>query len=446
VAALALAALVLALAALPAARAQSQATETPDASGAGGPSATSQPPANQPPANPPPGGPPSTNQAPATEAGPGGTLTVWTTYQGAALTWLEEQTRAYGGAFDRHVEVTAMKLGDIKQKAALNAKKGTAADLFVGIPHDQFSALADDGVLADMSDFATQTYLDGLSPQAARAFRYLGTLYGLPLSVEGPALIVNTNLVSDLPTSYPALKKLAASLTGGGRYGFAFDAANFYYAYAWIRTFGGYVFGANAQGGPDTNDIGLASPGSVAGARELKALRFQDGLLPPEVDYGAIQKLFLAGKVAMTYDGPWLIPAIVKAHIPVTVVPMPPLADGTPWRGLMNVDGVLLNRFSGDKVGAANLAKWLTQPTAQADLATRTGRIPASRQALARVKGDAVLTGFGDALADSVAIPNVPAMGAVWGPMDAALGTILGSPDSDVAGALQHAVSAVSGP
>jgi len=396
---------------------------------------------------------PATDQAPA-EQPAGDTapapasprLTVWTPYQGAALAWLKDEAAAYGRSFGKQVEVTSLKLGEIKQRTMQGADKGLAADLFVGVPHDQFSALADAGLLADMGNYATGRYLADLNAQAARAFRYDGTLYGLPLSAQGPALIVNTDLVQTPPGSYAELKTEAASLTGGGRYGFGVDAANFYYAFGWLRTFGGYVFGTGAGGGIDTADIGLASEGAVAGLRELKALRYQDGLLPDDGGYDSVRQRFLAGKLAMLYDGPWAIPAIARAGIPVMVTPMPPLADGTPWRGLMNVDGVLVNHYSPDPVGAANLAKWLTQAGAQAALAQRAGSIPVSTQALDRVKGDAVIHGFGEALEHAVAIPNVSAMGAVWGPMDDALSSILASPDSDVKAILERAAAAVGGP
>jgi len=399
----------------------------------------SAPPAAEPPS--PTAGAP-TSPDPSAAAG----LTVWTTYQGAALAWLQDQAQAFTAAFGKPVEITSMKLGDIKQRAMLEAKKGAAADVFVGVPHDQFSALADAGILADMGDYATGRYLAQLSPQAARAFRYQGTLYGLPLSVEGPALILDTRLVGTVPASYAQLKRLAASLTHGGQYGFAFDAANFYYAYAWLRSYGGYVFGSSPQGTIDPADVGLAAEGSIAGARELKALRFGDHLLPQASDYASIRKLFLDGKLAMTYDGPWAIPAIVRAGIPVKVVPMPTLADGTAWHGFMNVDGVLLDHFSRDRVGAANLAKWLTAEGAQTALARQAGSIPASRQALASVKDDAIIAGFGRALANAVAIPNVPAMGSVWGPMDDALGAIMASADSDVGSLLRRAAASVSTP
>ncbi len=372
-------------------------------------------------------------------------LTVWTTYQGSALAWLRSEATTYQQAFGKPVEVITRKLGEIKQGAMTEAAKGAAADVFVGIPQDQFSALADGGVLADVGSFATAHYLSQLSDQAQRAFRYRGVLYGLPLSVQGPALIVNTDLVPRAPASYPEMVSIAEKLTGGGRYGFAFDAGNFYYSYAWLRTFGGAVFGRTAGGAIEPGRTELASPGAVAGARALKALRFDHGLIPDGQDYASLRKLFLDGRLAMTFDGPWAIPAMRAAGIPIAVLPMPPLADGTPFRGFMNVDGVLLNRYSEDPVAAANLAKWLTTTDAQAALARRAGLVPASNAALGKVRDDAVVAGFGAALANAQAIPNVPEMGAVWGPMDRALGTILASKDSDVAAALRAAARSITG-
>jgi len=371
-------------------------------------------------------------------------LTVWTTYQGPALAWLRSEASSYQEAFGKSVQVLARKLGEIKQGAMSEAPKGQAADLFVGVPQDQFSALADAGILADVGSYATPRYLAELSEQAQRAFRYHETLYGLPLSVQGPALIVNTELVPHVPATYPDLVALATSLTGDGRYGFAFDVGNFYYSYAWLHTFGGSVFGRTASGGIDPTNVRVDSAGAVAGARALKALRFDDALLPAKSDYASVRKLFLDGKLAMTFDGPWAIPAIRAAGIPVAVAPMPPLADGTAFRGFMNVDGVLLNHYSADPVAAANLAKWLTTAGAQAALARTAGMVPASKSALARVGDDTVLAGFGAALADAQAVPNAPAMGAVWGPMDQALTTILASRDSDVAAALRQAATSIA--
>lgn len=373
------------------------------------------------------------------------TLTIWTPYQGPALAWLKAEAATFAAATGRQLTVTSLKLGDIKQGTVEGANGGAFADVLVGIPQDQFSALADAGLLADLGDYVTDGYLAGLNEQARRAFRYRGALYGLPLSVQGPALIVDTRLVPHAPTSYQDLLKTAASLTTDGRFGFAFDVGNFYYAYAWLHTWGGAVFGRTPDGAPDPGHTELDTAASVAGAEALRSLRFDAGVMPENTDYGSLHALFLAGKLAMTYDGPWAVPSIRAAGVPIRVSAMPPGPDGQPWSGFMNVDGVLVDSASADPVGAANLAKWLTTSAAQVALARQAGMVPAARAALAEMADDPVIAGFGAALASAEAIPNVPAMGIVWGPMDRALAKVLAGPDSDVAAALRTAAKTVAG-
>src|SRR5690606_5732041 len=113
----------------------------------------------------------------------------------------------------------------------------------------------------------------------------------------------------------------------------------------------------------------------------------------------------------------WSIPGYLAAGLDFTVVPVPPLADGTPFSGFMEVIGAVVNQYSGLGREAANFAKWVSRPEAQVSLASLSGRIPASLSALEQVQADPVIAGFGAALLDAEPMPNVPEMGAVWQPM-----------------------------
>src|SRR5690606_27889703 len=131
--------------------------------------------------------------------------------------------------------------------------------------------------------------------------------------------------------------------------------------------------------------------------------------------------LFVDGALAMIYTGPWSISQYRDAGLDISVVPVPPLADGTPFSGFMGVQGALVNEFSDMKVEAANFAKWLTRSDAQVSLARRSGRIPASVSALETVADDPIIAGFGAALLNAEPMPTIPEMGAVWNPMANAL-------------------------
>jgi arabinogalactan oligomer / maltooligosaccharide transport system substrate-binding protein len=366
-------------------------------------------------------------------------LTIWTTFGDQTLEWLQQEATSFSSAFGVPTTVVRLDMGELKQQALLAGPQGQAGDVFVGIPQDQIAEMALGGVAADMSAFATAAYLEDLSEQARLAYTFQGKLVGLPMYVEGPALIVNDGLVDEVPATYEELIELAKSLTTADTFGFMLDAGNFYYAYGWIHTFGGYVFGQDETGSLDPSDVGIDSEGAIRGAQELKDLQFVHGLIPPGAGYDVVNGLFVDGALAMIYTGPWAISQYQAAGHEVSVHPVPPLADGTPFSGFMGVQGVLMNAFSARRADAANFAKWITRKDAQVSMAELSGRIPASVSALAEVADDPIIVAFGTALLDSEPMPNVPQMSNVWGPGQSALTVILESPGSNVEAAMRQA-------
>ncbi len=375
----------------------------------------------------------------------GQTLTVWTTWTDQTLDWLREESASFSDAFGVDVEIVRLDVNELKQQALLAAPQGQAGDVFAGVPHDQIGEMAVGGVLLDMSTYATAAYLADLSEQARLGYTYAGRLFGLPMYVEGPALIVNNELVDQLPATYEAAMQLAADLTTADTFGFMYDINNFYFSYGWLHTWGGYVFGRDAAGGLNPADIGLANEGAVAGAEALHDLRFGLGLIPSGTNYDVANGLFVDGALAMIYTGPWAISQYQEVGLDVSVHPVPPLADGTPFSGFMGVQGVLVNSFSNLKVEAANFSKWLSRKDAQVSMARLSGRIPASTSALTEVVDDPIIAGFGAALIHAEPMPNIPEMGAVWSPLGNALNVITEDAGADVAATLDQAVREIKG-
>lgn len=372
-------------------------------------------------------------------------VTIWSHFGETDLEWLQSEAASFEAAFGVPVTITRIELSELKQKMLLAAPQGEAADLVVPIPHDQLGELAAGGVLADMSEFATDDYLADLNEQARLAFTVNGRLFGLPMYSEGPALIVNTELVPEIPATYEDLIATAQELTGGDTYGFLYDSKNFYFSYNWLHSNGGYVFNRDAEGNLVPSDIGLANEGAVAGAQMIKDLQYEYGLIPPGTDSSVAEGLFNEGAAAMVYNGPWAIANAEAAGIPVAVAPVPPMADGTPFSGFIGVQGVLLNEFSQNKADAANFAKWITRPDAQVALAESSTRIPTSQEAAAAVSEDPIIAGFVAAYENAEPMPNIPEMGNVWQPMADALTVLLENENSDPSQVLSGAVSQIQG-
>ena len=372
-------------------------------------------------------------------------ITIWTHFGDGDLEWLQEQATSFESAFGTSVDVVKVDLGEIKQKMLLSAPEGEAADLIVPIPHDQIGEMAVGGVLADMSSFATSSYLSDLNDQAKVAFTFNNKLFGLPMYVEGPALIVNKDLVSDIPESLEAMIAAAQDLTVDDQFGFLYDIGNFYFSYVWINSMGGYVFGRDDAGDLSASDLGLDNEGAINGVNMIKALRHEHELIPEGTDYGVADGLFIDGALGMTYNGPWAISNYKDAGIDLAVLPLPATEDGTEFSGFMGVQGILMNEFSTSKIDAANFAKWVTRPAAQIDLALKTGKIPSSNNAAMEVADDPVISGFSAALTNAVPMPNIPEMGNVWGPVGDALTVVLESADSDVEMIMSDAASQIRG-
>jgi arabinogalactan oligomer/maltooligosaccharide transport system substrate-binding protein len=372
-------------------------------------------------------------------------LTVWTTVSDQTLEWLEGETASFTAAFGVPVNVVKLDLGELAATVLRAAPQGEAGDVFVGVPHDQLGAMAEGGVLADMSVYATPSYLADLGESARLAYTYAGKLFGLPMWVEGPALIVNTDLVPNIPATYEEMIALAQELTTADTFGFMFAATDPYFGYLYIRSFGGYVFGRDANGSLDPRDVGLNSEGAIRGAQALKDLRYEYELLPAGVNYDIANGLFVDGSLAMIFNGPWATSQYANAGVNFSVMPVPPMADGSEFGAFMGTQGVLMNQFSTNKVDAANFAKWITRGDAQISMAELSGRIPASESALAAVGDDPILQGFGLALLNAEAMPNIPEMGQYWGPAGNAFDVILASPDSDIPATLNRAVQEILG-
>ena len=372
-------------------------------------------------------------------------LTVWTHFGDSDLEWLQGEAESFEAAFGVPVSVVKVDLGEIKQKMLLSAPEGEAADLLVPIPHDQIGEMAVGGVLADMSGFATDDYLNDLSEQARLGFTFDGKLFGLPMYVEGPALIVNTDLVPEPPATLEAMLSEAQDLTTSDTSGFLYDIGNLYFSYVWLKSNGGYVFARDDSGNLDPADLGLGNEGTLAGVDFMKALRYDYNLIPSGVDYGVADGQFIDGTLGMIYNGPWAIANYRDSGVNFAVSPLPPAEDGTEFSGFMGVQGILMNQFSTNQVDAANFAKWVTRPDAQVSLAELSGKIPASSSAVQSVSDDPVIAGFSAALANAEPMPNIPEMGNVWGPMGDALTVILESADSDVEAQLEQAVEQIGG-
>jgi len=129
----------------------------------------------------------------------GGSLTIWVdeTRSTALASTVEEFEEDTGAT----VELVEKNFDDIRPDFLAQAPTGEGPDLTVGA-HDWLGELTANGVVepVELGDLA-----DDLTEAAVSAFTYDGQIYGMPYSVENPALIRNDDIVDETPDTWDEL-------------------------------------------------------------------------------------------------------------------------------------------------------------------------------------------------------------------------------------------------
>ena len=305
------------------------------------------------------------------------------------------------------------------------AQAGQGPDIYMGA-HDRLGSFVAPGLVASVpSNLLSKKLKAGFNPVALQAMSLKGKMYGLPLAAESYFLYYNKKLVKTAPKTWAQLIAKAKALTQGERYGFLWDTTNFYYDYAFIHGFGGYVF-RHTNRGLDANKLGIATPGAIQGLQFIADLVRKHNLTPATTNTGIMESKFSKGDAAMIIDGPWAVPGFKKDGVPYGVAQLPSLTKGKPMRPFIGFQGLMVNSKSKHQKEAWDLAKYLSLHL-PLPLYKAAGRVPVlTKVAKLKVVTSSAVTRA--VLASSrlgEPMPNIPQMSVVWGPMANALTAIV---------------------
>jgi arabinogalactan oligomer/maltooligosaccharide transport system substrate-binding protein len=303
---------------------------------------------------------------------------------------------------------------EIDDRVAERAPLGEGPDIFISA-NDVLGGLVADGLVEplDLTSVAGD-YAQG----AIDAFTFGGLTYALPYAIENVALIRNTDLVPEAPATFEELEEIALGLveSGAAEIPLAVQAGGGapYHYFPLYSSFGGYVFGTNADGSFNFEDIGLASEAGLASAEAFAAWG-ESGLLDWDITYDIMLEKFGDGSAPFAITGPWALPSFEGVNY--VVEPIPPVQGGE-TRPFIGVQGIMVSAFSEAKLFATDFVlSFLATEEAQQAFFDADPRGPSHLGVLARVQEtDPNLAGFAAAGADGVPIPSVSEMGAVWTP------------------------------
>jgi arabinogalactan oligomer/maltooligosaccharide transport system substrate-binding protein len=387
-------------------------------------------------------GAPSAAASEAASAGAGAaTLVIWADDKRAAAIKPLAQQWATDNGVDVQVQAITENLTTQFKTAS---QQGTGPDIVVWA-HDVIGDFVQNGAI----DPVQMPDTSGFDPLAVKGMTFNGQLYGVPYSVENIALIRNTDMAPDCPTSIEDMVSTGQQLVKDKKaqnimalqVGQKGDA---YHIYPLFTSGGGSYFGQTATGDPDPTNVTVDSAESIAAGQKLADLGEKGvGALKRSIDDKNAIPLFTGGKVPFLISGPWAISDITKAGINYDICAIPSFEGGKPASPFIGVNGFYLASKGKNKTLAQEfLSSVVPTPEFQQGLYAVDPRRPALTAAVDAVKGtDPNIPKFADAAANGTILPAIPAMGQVWSPFGIAEAAIVGG--TDPATALKAAAKAI---
>lgn len=301
---------------------------------------------------------------------------------------------------------------DIRSQVIIANPAGEGPDIFIGV-HDWLGALVESGLVApiDLGDKADEFVQSNLD-----AFTYTdGKLYGLPYASENLGFFYNTELVPEPPTTWDQVLEIGRTLKAEGKvqYAIAISTGPLYNALPIQTAFGGYIFGRDASGAWNPDDVGLDSPGEIAAVTWM-ANAAAEGLMPNTFDYETAHSLFETGQIPFLMAGPWALDRIRASKVPYAVAPFFP-DNGAPFLG---VQGFMINAFSENVLLAQTFLTEFVATEETMRLLYESGNRPSAFKAVLAETNDPDLKAMGEAGANAIPMPNIPEMGSVWSAAD----------------------------
>ena len=373
--------------------------------------------------------------------------------EGELLVWedikksngIEDAIKAFEAQYKVKVKIQEMPYAQQIEKLRLDGPAGIGPDVLV-IPHDQVGGAVVQGLLSELKVDAK--YMDSFTKPAVDAQTYEGKLYGIPKAVETIVLVYNKDILPKAPETFDDLIKVSKEQRAANKYGLLAKFDEIYYSYGVVAGMGGYIFGQNANGSLNVNDIGLANQGTIDAVTFLKSF-YADGLFPAgivgETGANAIDSLFTEKKAAAVITGPWAFKPYQDTGVNYGVAPLPTLPNGEHMRSFLGVKGYSVSTYSTQKELAQQFIEFINQPEYAKIRFEKTGEIPPVKLLIDDpvIKGDEKARAVAIQAGYAVPMPSVPEMQEVWTPSNSALQlSVTGK--QDVKAALNGAVKTIN--
>ena len=325
-------------------------------------------------------------------------------------TVLKDAAAAFTKESGVEVKLVQKDFAKIQEEFIAQVPTGKGPDITIAA-HDWLGNLVANGVVqpVELGDTAAD-----YQPVAITAMSYDGKTYGVPYSIENIALVRNVDLAPTAPATFDEM--VASGTASGTEFPFLVPVgpeADPYHLYPFQTSFGAPVFGTNADGSYNAEDLSIGNAGGEAYAGWL-AQQGAAGTLSVNLTADIAKEKFNAGASPFFITGPWNVPDMVTAGLNISVDPIPS-AGGQPAQPFVGVQGFVVSAKTKNALAATDfLTNYIGSEEVQTALYEIGGRAPALTAAFDAASSDPVIAGFGAVGATAVPMPNIPQMGKVW--------------------------------
>lgn len=354
-------------------------------------------------------------------------LVIWTddvkagALKDVAQKWGEEQG----------ITVAVQSVASELQANFISANQaGNGPDILVAA-HDWIGNLVQNGSISPVTLDSTAT--GNYQQVALDAVTYDGQTYGVPYCVETLALYTNKALTT---VAEPAtIEELAAAGQAAGTEAVLSlpvgEKGDAYHMQPLYTSAGGYLFGKNADGSLNPDDIGVGAEGSVAAAGKIGELGSQGVLKTSISDKNAIS-LFTEGKAPYLVSGPWALADIKAAGIDYGVTKIPGFEGMGEARAFAGVNAFYVAAGGKNKAFAETFVAEVAKDSTIAEAMYAVNPLPPVQKDLVTTleASDPDMVTFTElATSNADPMPSIPEMAAIWGPLGKAYANIVGGAD-----------------
>ena len=358
---------------------------------------------------------------------PDADLVIWADEKKANS--LRAAATAWGQA--QGITVAVQTVANELQSTFITANQaGNGPDVVMGA-HDWIGNLVQNSSISPVT--LSEAAKANIAQVGLNAVTYDGQTYAVPYAVETLALFVNKGLTS--VTAPATIEELVAAGQAAGTDAVLSlpvgEAGDAYHMQPLYTSGGGYLFGKNADGSLNPQDLGVGAEGSLAAAAKIGELGAA-GVLRTSITGDNAISLFTEGKAPYLVSGPWALADVVKAGIDYEITRIPGFEGMSEAHPFAGVNAFYVASKGKNAAFAQTFVTDVLKDTTITRAMFDLNQLPPVQKDLAeelRVSNPDMVT-FATLASDNAdPMPSIPEMSEIWSPLGKAEANIVGGSD-----------------